>query len=152
MKDLSSKRQVVREVITSGKIFLKEKTIKRIVDKEIEDGDVLAQAEIAAINAAKQTSGLIPMCHQIPLESIQVTFDVQDKFIEVKSTVKATAKSGVEMESMMATAVALNTVLQMVKEHEEDDNGQFPDAWITDMRIEKKERRTPQMPKEFSPL
>ncbi|MFH1409878.1 MAG: cyclic pyranopterin monophosphate synthase MoaC [Nanoarchaeota archaeon] len=149
MKDLSRKRLLVREVITSGKIFLKDETIQKIAEKKVEEGDVLAQAEIAGINAAKQTYGLIPRCVQIPIEGIDITFDIQDKYIEVRTMVRATAKSGVELESMIATSVALTTILQMIKNDEEDEDGQFPDVWITDIRIIKKIRRSPQLPSSF---
>ena len=89
----------------------------------------------AAINAAKQTHLLIPHCHQIPLDSVSVQFKVNEGYIEANCTVRAQARTGVEMEAVIGVSMALNTLWDMVKYIEKDSQGQYPHTSITDIRV-----------------
>ena len=135
MVNVSPKPEVYREAIASGKIVLKKETIELVKSKKIEKGDVLSVATVAAILAAKKTSEIIPLCHPIPLTHVDVDFSIEDNFIEVKTKVRTTAKTGVEMEALAATMTALLTIWDMVKKYEKDEKGQYPETVITDVRV-----------------
>ncbi|MBP1357277.1 MAG: cyclic pyranopterin monophosphate synthase MoaC, partial [Sulfolobus sp.] len=93
---------------------------------------------IAGIMAAKRTYELIPMCHPIPIENVEVDIQVNDNEITVISTVKTHYKTGVEMEALTATATALLTIWDMVKKYEKDQNGQYPITQIIDIKVTNK--------------
>ena len=103
-------------------------------------GDPLVVAEIAAMNAAKQTHLLIPHCHQIALDTVNVMFDVSKDSVLARCRVRAQARTGVEMEALVGVAVALNTLWDMVKYLEKNDAGQYPITRITDIRVIRKEK------------
>lgn len=138
MKDISKKEIVEREAIASGTIYLKRETIKTIKEKKVEKGDVMTVAEIAGINAAKQTQTLIPLCHQIKIERVKFNFEVNEDNIKVICKVKTTGKTGIEMEALVGVSIALNTIWDMVKYLEKDANGQYPTTKITDIKVIKK--------------
>ena len=92
------------------------------------------------MNMAKQTHILIPHCHQIPLNTVKVTFEVLDDSIEAECLVKAQARTGVEMEALVGVSAALNTIWDMVKYLEKDSRGQYPKTRITDIRVLSKEK------------
>lgn len=138
MIDISDKEVVEREATAAGRIILKKGTIRKIKAGKIKKGNPLAVAEVAAVNAVKQTQFLIPLCHQIPITSVYTEFNIQDDFIEARVTVKAIAKTGVEMESLVGVTIALNTIWDMVKYLEKDKNGQYPHTRIEDIRVIKK--------------
>jgi len=135
MVDVTDKPVVRRRAEASGKIFLSNKTIRIIRADEVKKGDPLPVAEVAGMNAAKQTYLLIPHCHQIPLDMARVEFQVMDAFIEARCAVSAQARTGVEMEALIGVSVALNTIWDMVKYLEKDDQGQYPDTRITDIKV-----------------
>lgn len=115
MVDISLKRIVHREALASGKIHLQPQTIELIKGLQLKKGDVLAVARIAAISAAKKTSDLIPLCHNIPLSHVDIQFQVQKDFIEISIRVRSQGKTGVEMEALTAVAVACLTIYDMCK-------------------------------------
>lgn len=135
MIDVTDKPIVNRMAEASGKILLSSETIKEIKSGKIKKGDPLQVAEVAAMNAAKQTHLLVPHCHQIPLDMVQVRFKLNDDSVDANCTVKAQARTGVEMEALVGVSTALNTVWDMVKYLEKDDKGQYPDTSITDIRV-----------------
>lgn len=141
MIDISEKDKIIREATGYGRIALKEDTIKKIKDGEIKKGAPLPVAEIAAINAVKQTYLLIPLCHQIPIGSVNVQFKINPENIEVIVVVKAKAKTGVEMESLIGAAIALNTIWDMVKYLEKDANGQYQHTKIEEIKVLKKVKK-----------
>jgi cyclic pyranopterin phosphate synthase len=117
MVDVTAKPDTVREAVTKGVVHMKPETLELIQKGRIAKGDVLTVAQIAGIMAAKQTPGLIPLCHPLLLGEIRVEFEV-DKTghaILITSTVRNTGKTGVEMEAMTATAVAALTIYDMCK-------------------------------------
>ncbi len=140
MIDVGEKPVIHRKAETTGTIYLSSKTIEEINAGRIKKGNPLQVAEITAMNAAKQTHLLIPHCHQIPLDTVSVAFQVSEDSIEARCLVKAQAKTGVEMEALVGVSVALNTVWDMVKYLEKDEQGQYPDTRITDIRVLKKEK------------
>jgi len=140
MIDIGDKEIIHREAIASGKVYLKKQTIQHIRSGQIKKGDPLQVAEVAGINAAKQTQLLIPYCHQIPLDKVEFKFTINDNCIHVSCGVKATAKTGVEMEALVGLVVALSTLLDMVKYLEKDEAGQYPETVISDIRILKKKK------------
>jgi len=144
MVDISNKPEVFREATATGIIKLKTETIRLINDGKIAKGDPLYTAKIAGILAAKKTSILIPLCHSLPLTSVEIKIKVLDEFtVQVTSTVKANAQTGVEMEALVATAVSLLTIWDMVKQYEKDAKGQYPFTSIESIRVVKKVKESP---------
>ena len=115
MVDVGEKEIQLRIAKASGHIILAEETIKLIKDNLLKKGDVLTVAQLAGISAAKQTSGLIPLCHNIVLENIKVDVVVDNTGVRVESEVRCTGKTGVEMEALTAVSIALLTVYDMCK-------------------------------------
>jgi cyclic pyranopterin phosphate synthase len=139
MVDISDKPEVFREATATGTIKLKPETIRLINEGKIAKGDPLYTAKIAGILAAKETSTLIPLCHPLPLTNVEVEIKVLDKSnVRVVSTVKTKAQTGVEMEALVATAVSLLTIWDMVKQYEKDAEGQYPLTVIENIRVMKK--------------
>lgn len=144
MIDITGKPIVLREASAKGMIRLKPGTIKRILEGKIEKGDPFNVAKIAAVLAAKNTTTLIPMCHQIPLSNVDVDFRiVDDRTLEAVSTVKAAAQTGVEMEALTAVSVALLNIWDMTKMYEKDVEGQYPETAIFDIRVVRKVKGKP---------
>jgi len=140
MVDVTEKPIVKRQAEATGKIILSPETIRKIKNGEIRKGDPLLIARIAALQSAKQTSMLIPHCHQIPLDAVEVDFDIFDEAVEARCIVKAQARTGVEMEALVGVAAALNTLWDVLKYLEKDQNGQYPSTMITDIRVIRKEK------------
>ena len=138
MIDVSEKPVVKRAAQAAGRIVLSAGTLEEIRAGRIKKGNPLLVAEVAAMNAAKQTHLLIPHCHQIALDTVRVDFDVRADGIEAVCAVSARARTGVEMEALVGVSVALNTIWDMVKYLEKDDQGQYPFTRITDIRVVQK--------------
>ncbi len=141
MVDITSKKEVYREAIASGKIILKKETLEKIAKGEIEKGNVFNVATVAAILAVKRTWELIPLCHPIPITNVGVDFAMNESSIVVKVVVKTTAKTGVEMEALTGVTTALLTIWDMVKKYEKDEKGQYPFTRIVDVKVESKIKR-----------
>ena len=142
MVDVSPKPEVYREATAKGTIRLKAKTVDLIKEGKIAKGDPLLTAKIAGIIAAKRTSELVPLCHQLPLKSVDVEAQVIGNFaIDVVATVKTKAQTGVEMEALTAVAVALLTVWDMTKQYEKDAEGQYPTTMIENVHVVSKLKR-----------
>ena len=140
MIDISHKEIVMREAKAIGKIILKKETIDLIKKNAIEKGDVITIAKIAAIQAIKNTSEIIPLCHPIPIEYISIEFNIKENEIEVLSLVRTNAKTGVEMEALTGVSVALLTIWDMVKKYEKDEKGQYPNTLIKEIRVIEKSK------------
>jgi len=137
--DVTRKPEVHREATARGRIKLKPETIRRIKQGKIEKGNVFTIAKTAGILAAKNTSSLIPLCHPLPLTSINVDLrTLNDSEVEAEALVKTRAQTGVEMEALTAVAVALLTVWDMTKQYEKDAKGQYPDTIIEDLLVVRK--------------
>ena len=143
MIDISDKPTILREATATGVIKLKPETIRLIKNKKIAKGDPLYTCKIAAILAAKRTSSLIPLCHPIPITKVEVeTTIVDDSDVQVTATVRTKARTGIEMEALTATATALLTIWDMVKQYEKNAEGQYPTTTIENIHIVKKMKAT----------
>lgn len=139
MADITEKREVFREATATGTIKLKNETVHLIKNGKIAKGDPLYTAKIAGILAAKETSTLIPLCHPLPITNVEIDIKVLDESsVQVTSTVKTKAQTGVEMEALTATAISLLTIWDMVKQYEKDAEGQYPTTAIQNIHIIKK--------------
>ncbi len=117
MVDVSSKPATHRIAVASGRVIMKPETLRRIMDKKIEKGDVLGVARVAGILAAKRTGEMIPLCHPLNLDSVEIDFqpDVRVSEVKIKVRVKSTGRTGVEMEALVATAASALTIYDMCK-------------------------------------
>ena len=115
MVDIGHKPQQIRVARASGFIELQPETIQLIRENLIKKGDVITIAEIAGIQAAKETSRLIPLCHTLQLTKVDVKAVVTETGVQVNSMAKCTGQTGVEMEALTAVNVALLTVYDMCK-------------------------------------
>lgn len=115
MVDVSAKDETIRGATATGIISMSEAALTAIQANALKKGDVFATARIAAIMAAKQASQLIPLCHPIALTSVGVDFAVLTSAIKVMATARSKGQTGVEMEALTATSVALLTIYDMAK-------------------------------------
>ncbi|KJV05564.1 cyclic pyranopterin monophosphate synthase MoaC [Methylocucumis oryzae] len=117
MVDVSSKPQSLRTAISEGFITMQAHTLSLIENGGHKKGDVLGIARIAGIMASKKTSELIPLCHPIPLTHVEISFSADFHLHRIRciTTVKTTGQTGVEMEALTATTVALLTIYDMCK-------------------------------------
>jgi cyclic pyranopterin phosphate synthase len=140
MIDISGKETVHREAEASGVIRLRKTTVGAIREGRVKKGDPLQAAEIACVLAVKKTPELIPLCHPIPITSVNVEFEMGGDSIAARCQVSADYKTGVEMEALTGVTVALLTIWDMVKYLEKDERGQYPSTVITDVKIEEKRK------------
>ena len=138
MIDISNKKIVMRRAKAKGEIKLKKETLKAIKEKKVKKGDVFTVARVAGLNAVKNTSMLIPMCHPVPVSAVDIDFDVRENPIICVCEVKAEYKTGVEMEALTGVTVALLTIWDMVKYVEKDEKGQYPETKITNVEVVEK--------------
>ena len=117
MVDVSAKDDTTREATARGRIVMRPETLQLVERGAMEKGDVLAVAQVGGIMAAKQTGSLIPMCHPLPITSVDLhfRFDHEGSAIEIEATARIVAKTGVEMEALTAVSVAALTIYDMCK-------------------------------------
>lgn len=115
MVDVGAKSPIPRAATASAALLCSAETITLLKQQALPKGDVLTVARIAGIQAAKHTSSLIPMCHQLPLESVKIEFSISTDRIDILATVKTTAKTGVEMEALTAATLTALTIYDMMK-------------------------------------
>ena len=144
MVDITGKEEVYREATAVGAIKLRRETIEKIRGGEVPKGDVVSVAKTAAILAVKRTWEIIPLCHPIPITSVQVDVELLDEEAKVTVNVKTTARTGVEMEALTGVSVALLTIWDMVKALEKDERGQYPQTEIRSIRVVEKVKKKEQ--------
>ena len=119
MVDVGEKAVTARSATATGSVSMNHKTLERIRNQDVAKGDVLATARLAAIMGAKQTPNLIPLCHPVRLNSIDVHFEVSEKSesstVGISATVTATDRTGVEMEALTAVVTAGLVIYDMCK-------------------------------------
>ena len=123
MVDVGAKPVTVREAVAEGYIALRAETLRAIAEGSVPKGEVLNTARVAGIVAAKRCGELIPLCHPLPVESVEVHFDVPELEpqndepvrLHIKATARIRAKTGVEMEALTAVTVAALTIYDMCK-------------------------------------
>ncbi|QRV14536.1 cyclic pyranopterin monophosphate synthase MoaC [Haloterrigena salifodinae] len=140
MVDVGDKPDSERRAVAAGEIRLQSSTIEAIRDDQIGKGDVLATARVGAIQAVKHTWETIPMCHQIPITNVDTEFSLGEGQVELEVAVETTGKTGCEMEALEGVTTGLNVVWDMVKAVEKDDEGQYPETGIENVRVVTKEK------------
>lgn len=115
MIDVGEKKITERKAVAQAFIRLSADVIQRIRDKNIPKGDVIEQARVGGIMAAKRTPELIPLCHPIGIEHVAIEFEIKDDGVMIRSSVRASAKTGVEMEALVAASTAALVVYDMCK-------------------------------------
>jgi len=115
MKDISRKSTTLRTATATATLRLSAATIEKINEGRVPKGNPLEVARVAAIQAAKNTSRIIPFCHSISLDAVNIDFTIGDKQVDIQTTVKAIHKTGVEMEALTAASVAALTLYDMLK-------------------------------------
>lgn len=116
MVDVGSKSPTRRTAVAGGLMLMKAETLRLIRDQQVHKGDVLEVARLAAIMGAKHTSDLIPLCHPLSMDSVQVQFEyLNENSIKITATVSATERTGVEMEALTAVCIAGLTIYDMCK-------------------------------------
>ena len=122
MVDVSDKPPTNRVAVASGIITMRPSTLHQITTQNVNKGDVFAVARIAGIMATKQTAALIPLCHQLPLDSVTVDFSCDQKLgqITIVATTKSTGVTGVEMEALTAVSITALTIYDMCKAIEKE--------------------------------
>jgi len=140
MVEVGQKQVQKRNATATGKIKLQEKTISLIENHEIKKGNVLTTAQIAAIQGVKNTANMIPLCHPLNITGIDVDFEIESNEILCTVSVNSIGQTGVEMEAITGVSLGLLTIWDMVKAVEKDENGQYPDTSIDDIKVIKKEK------------
>lgn len=116
MVDVGEKNITSREARAFARVKMQEETLQKLLSSELKKGDGLTTARIAGIMAAKRTWELIPLCHNIPIDSVEITFDNNQRDqLYIYSLAKCTYKTGIEMEALTAVSVAALTVYDMCK-------------------------------------
>ena len=138
--EIGNKPIVERKATATGVLHLQEDTKNAIVEKRVKKGDVLEASTIAAIQAVKETPRIIPHCHPIPLEGCNVEWEWEESSLRCTVHVSAHYKTGIEMEAITGVSAGLLCVLDMIKSYEKDDQGQYPTASITDLKIVEKRK------------
>ena len=115
MVDVGGKPATPRIAVASGRISMSAAAFAAIREGDVPKGDVLAAARIAGIMAAKKTAELIPLCHPLSLDAVTVDFTFEDGAVRATATASLTGRTGVEMEAMTATSIALLTIYDMAK-------------------------------------
>ena len=115
MVDVGAKAVTDRRAVARAVVRMSADTAAAVARGDAPKGDVLSTARIAGIQAAKQTSALIPLCHPLPLSFADVRIEVRDGLVEIEAEARTSAQTGVEMEAMTAASVAALTVYDMVK-------------------------------------
>ncbi len=122
MVDVGEKPDTVRTALAFGRVLLTEPVFHAIREKDVPKGDVLGVAQIAGIMGAKQTSKLIPLCHDLHLKGVDVELALNeaDHSVEIRAYAKSVGKTGVEMESLTAVSIAALTIYDMCKSMSKD--------------------------------
>lgn len=116
MVDVGGKAVTVRTARASGRVRLRAETVALVRRRELAKGDVLEVARLAAMMAAKRTAELIPLCHAVSLDAVEVSFDFPEPtVIAIQAEAHATARTGVEMEALVAVSTAALTIYDMCK-------------------------------------
>lgn len=117
MVDVGAKAVTARRAVAEGRVMMSAEAFAVVQSVSAAKGDVVAVAELAGVMGAKRTSDLIPLCHPVPLDRVSVTVELNDSWpgVRVVAEATATAKTGIEMEALVAVSVACLTVYDMVK-------------------------------------
>ena len=132
MIDVGGKPVTTRTARGSARLVARPETIQKLRAGELEKGDAVAAARIAGIMAAKRTSDIVPLCHPLPLEAVEVAIAFPEPgIVTIDTVVRATARTGVEMEALVAASAAALTIYDMCKSID-------PDMVVEQVRLEEK--------------
>ena len=133
MVDVSAKRPSLRRAVVESSVQLSPAAFRALTDRTLTKGDALTVAKVAALQAAKRTDELIPLCHALPIEHAEVGFDLDPAAcrVRIRASMATTAKTGVEMEAFVAATTAALAIYDMVKAID-------PAATICDVRLVRK--------------
>ena len=120
MVDVTKKKETTRTAIAQGKIKVNDEIFEKVKEGSMAKGDVLGTARIAGIMAAKKTFELIPMCHPLLLTKVDISFEMEEAALHIRSEVRCHGETGVEMEALTAVSVAALTVYDMCKAVQRD--------------------------------
>ena len=120
MVDVTKKKETTRTAIAQGKIKVNDEIFEKVKEGSMAKGDVLGTARIAGIMAAKKTFELIPMCHPLLLTKVDISFEIEETALHIRSEVRCHGETGVEMEALTAVSVAALTVYDMCKAVQRD--------------------------------
>ncbi len=115
MVDVSGKAKSRREAVAVGKIVMQARTVKAILDENLPKGNVLTTAQLAGLQAAKKTAALIPLCHPLSIDWIDVRIEAENDGFRIEACVRGRDTTGVEMEALMAVSVSALTMYDMCK-------------------------------------
>ncbi|MSQ02642.1 MAG: cyclic pyranopterin monophosphate synthase MoaC [Myxococcales bacterium] len=115
MVEVGDKPVTQREAVAEGRVRMSAAALAAVVERTARKGDVLSIAQLAGIGGAKRTGELIPLCHPLPLDGVDVRLEVDDGSVRIEASVRCTGRTGVEMEALTAVAVAALTVIDMLK-------------------------------------
>jgi len=132
MVDVTAKDATKRTAVAAGALHTTAEVVALIASGGLPKGDALATARVAGILAAKRTSDLIPLCHQLALTGVDIDFVIDGAKVAIAATVRSTDRTGVEMEALTAVSVAALTLYDMIKAVD-------PAARIDDIRVLRKE-------------
>ena len=120
MVDVTGKDATKRTAVAAGTLVTRADVVELIASGGLPKGDALATARLAGILAAKRTSDLIPLCHQLALTGVDIDFEIRDDTVGITATVRSTDRTGVEMEALTAVSVAALTLYDMTKAVDND--------------------------------
>jgi len=115
MVDISPKEPTLRKALAKAQISMSEETLKSLTQGTIVKGDVFAIARVAGIQAAKKTSELIPLCHPLMLNTVEINFDINEHNVSIEAVATTLSQTGVEMEALTACSIAALTIYDMCK-------------------------------------
>lgn len=136
MVDVSSKPRTLRTATAAGRILMSTETVRLIREKLLKKGDALAVARVAGIAAAKRTSELIPLCHNIRIDHVSVDADLREDGVDITARAVCTESTGIEMEALTAVSVAALTLYDMCKAVDKEMR-------ITDIHLVEKTKEAP---------
>ena len=136
--DITQKEIVLRSAVATGILKLSQKSLDAISSNQVKKGNVIEASTVAAIQAVKETPRIIPHCHPIPLEGCKVDWELLENALRCTVSVTAHYKTGIEMEAITGVCAGLLCALDMVKSHEKDADGQYPNSEICEVRIVEK--------------
>ncbi len=142
--DVGSKPIVEREATATGLIHLSTESVDSVINGNSPKGDVREASTISAIQAVKETSRTLPHCHPIPIEGCNVDWKIEGRNLRCTVTVRTHWTTGVEMEALCGVSAGLLCAWDMLKPIEKDENGQYPDVSIEDIRVLRKKKSHPQ--------
>jgi len=137
MVDISAKPRVRRTAAATGTVLMRPETLRMIGERTLQKGDVLAVARVAGIAAAKKTSELIPLCHNIRIDHVSVDLALRADGVVITSRAVCTESTGIEMEALTAVCVAALTLYDMCKAVDRE-------MTISDIRLTEKTKETPE--------